>query len=428
MPAGSSLGQNCGMASSPLPRVLITGLGAVTPYGTGVGVLERGLFAGKSAIRPITGFDAGHLDVRIAGEVPDFRPADSIASRPARRMDRFAQFAVAASREAIESAGLDLTRVDRSRVATVIHTGAGGIPALVEAASVVRERSPRAAPPLMIAKYAPNMASGHVSIELGLTAPSLTGTGACASGTIALIEGMQLIQRGEADVVVAGGAEACVTKIGIVGFDNLGVLSHRNDDPAGANRPFSLDRDGTVLSEGACVFVLEAEGHAVRRDARAHAELAGAGMTSDGYHLTAPDPTGEYLAKAIHLALAQAALQPDAVDLIAAHATGSIAGDVAETVAIKRAFGPHASRLAVTAVKSMVGHMIGAAGALAAMAIVLGMGRGQISSTINLHVADPACDLDYVPLKTRDRDVQVALTAGLGFGGQNAVVIVRKSY
>jgi 3-oxoacyl-[acyl-carrier-protein] synthase II len=422
------LGHNEGMADSWPPRVLITGLGAVTPYGIGVDVLERGLFAGVSAIRPITGFDAGHLPVRIAGEVPDFHPTDHIASKQARRMDRFAQFAVAAAREAIASAGLDFGRIDRERIAAVIHTGAGGIPALVEAASVVRDRSLRAAPPLMIARYAPNMASSQVAIELGLTGPSLTGTGACASGTIALIEGMQLIQRGEVDVVIAGGAEACVTEIGIVGFDNLGVLSHRNDDPAGANRPFALDRDGTVLSEGACVFVLESERHATRRNARAYAALTGAGMTSDGYHLTAPDPTGEHLAKAIHLALTQANLQPEAVELIAAHATGSMAGDVAETVAIKRAFGGHAYRLAVTAVKSMVGHMIGGAGALAAMAIVLGMERGQISPTINLDVPDPACDLDYVPWRARQQSVKVAMATGLGFGGQNAVVIVQKSY
>jgi 3-oxoacyl-[acyl-carrier-protein] synthase II len=407
---------------------LITGLGAVTPFGTGVAELERGLFAGKSAIRPIIGFDAGHLPVRIAGEVPDFQATDHIGRRQVRRMDRFAQFAVAASREAVDSTGLDLRDEDRARVAVVIHTGAGGIPALVEAAAIVRARSWRFAPPLMIARYAPNMASCQVAIELGIAGPALTGIGACASGTIALIEAMQLIQRGEVDVAIAGGAEACVTEIGVVGFDNLGVLSHRNDDPGGANRPFALDRDGTVLSEGACVFVLESEAHAVSRSAQVLADLSGGAITSDGYHLTAPNPEGMHLARAIHLSLAQADLEPEQVDLIAAHATGSAAGDLAETVAIKRAFGAHARRLAVTATKSMVGHMIGGAGALAAMAVVIGMRRGSISPTINLEHPDPACDLEYVPLTARSAQVKAALAIGLGFGGQNAVITIQNAY
>ena len=406
-------------------RVLVTGLGAVTPYGIGVPALEAGLFSGTPAIRAITGFDASHLHVQIAGEVPDFSPEDHLDHRRTGRMDRFSQFAVTASREALTFANLDLGRMDRDRIATVIHTGAGGVPALIEAASFARRHSLRPDPPLMIARYAPNMASAQVSVELGITGPSLTGTGACASGTMAIIEAMHLIQRGEVDVAIAGGAEACVTEIGIVGFDVLGVLSHRNHDPGGANRPFSLDRDGTVLSEGAVVLVLESEAHAVARNASVLAEIAGGALTSDGYHVTGPDPTGTHLARAIHLALIRAEMSPGEIDVAAVHATASKAGDLAETEALKRAFGPHVHKLAISATKSMVGHLIGGAGSLAAASIVLGMQRGEISPTINLDTPDPLFTLDYVSNTARKATIRAAIANGLGFGGQNAVLVLR---
>lgn len=412
------------MSAKRVNRVLVTGYGAVTPFGTGAPLLEWGLFNGVPAIRPISGFDASHLDVQIAGEVPDFQPTDHIGRHSARRMDRFAQFAVAAAREAIEHAGVNLDRTGRDRVAAVIHTGAGGVPALVEAAQIVRAGDLANTPPLMIARYAPNMASTQVSIELGLLGPSLTGTGACASGTLAIIEGMQLIQRGEVDVVVAGGAEACVTEIGIVGFDNLGVLSKRNHDPAGANRPFSVDREGTVLAEGACVLILESEAHAIRRGAAVYAEVLAGAVTSDAYHVTAPHPEGTYLAKALQMAVERAGLRSADIDLVSMHATASQAGDLAECRALHRAFGPVARSIPVTATKSMTGHMIGGAGALAVLGIVIGFARGQISPTINVTQPDPAIDLNVVTANASPVRLRHAVANGLGFGGQNAVVVL----
>ncbi|MDQ2683640.1 MAG: beta-ketoacyl-[acyl-carrier-protein] synthase family protein, partial [Chloroflexota bacterium] len=335
------------------------------------------------------------------------------------------QFAVAAAREAIAMAGIEPRRTGLERIAAVVHTGAGGIPALVEAAGVVRKRSVLATPPLTVARYLPNMASTQVSLELGLRGPSLTGTGACASGTLALIEAMQLIRRGEADVAIAGGAEACVTEIGIVGFDNLGVLSHRNHDPGGANRPFSVDRDGTVLSEGACVLLLESEAHAVRRNAAVLGEVVAGAVTSDGYHVTAPDPEGTWLARAIGLTLERAGVAPSDVHLISMHATASEAGDIAESRAIRAAFGSLADTVPVTATKSMVGHLIGGAGALAAAGIVLGFARNQVSPTVNLAQPDPDIHLNVVTDALNVQSVRTALSIGLGFGGQNGVLLLR---
>jgi len=405
--------------------IVVTGMGAVTPFGTGLAALEAGLFPGRSAIRPIRGFDASHLDVRLAGEVPDFVPVDHLSRHAARRMDRFAQFAVTASREAMHQAGIEVTTANSDRIAVVMHTGAGGVPALIEAAGIARRRSANATPPLIISRFAANMASAQVSIELGITGPALTGTGACASGTMAVIEAMNLLRRGEADVVIAGGAEACVTEIGIVGFDNLGVLSKRNEDPARAIRPFDLERDGTVLSEGAAVMILERKSHAIRRNAACQAEISGGAITSDGYHLTAPDPTGTWLSRAITHALRDADLSPNDIDLVSVHATASAAGDVAEAAVVRAVFGDRTDHVAVSAVKSMVGHMIGAAGALSILAVILGMARGEIAPTINLDHLDPACALDHVRNVARPMRIQAAIANGLGFGGQNAVVALK---
>jgi 3-oxoacyl-[acyl-carrier-protein] synthase II len=412
------------MASHERNNVVVTGFGAVTPFGIGVPALEHGLFSGKAAIRSITGFDASRLPVRIAGEVPDFRASDHISRASARRMERFAQFAVAASREAFVHSGLENPSIDKSRCAAVIHTGAGGIPALIEATQVMRARGSAAAPPLVIARFAPNMASAHVAIELGFTGPALTGTGACASGTLGLIEAMHLVQRGEVDVAIAGGAEACVTELGIVGFDNLGVLSHLNNDPERANRPFSIDRDGTVLSEGAVVMTLESEQHAARRNAQVYARVAGGAVTSDAWHVTAPDPAGTWLARAIGLALGRAQLQPADIDLVSMHATASIAGDLAEAAALHVAFGSRGSSVPVTATKSGTGHLIGGSGALAALAVVLGFTRDEIAPTCNLIHQDPAIALNVVTSGKNRMKVHHAIANGLGFGGQNAVIVL----
>lgn len=405
--------------------MLVTGLGAVTPYGVGVTALWEGLTAGRPAIRTLQHLDASGLSVRIGGEVPDFRPADHMDARAARRMDRFAQFAVAAARESLDHAGLNLTTLDRDRVAVVINTGGGGLPSLESSVRTRIGRGPRAVTPLAIPLYAPNMAASQVTIAFGITGPSLAGVGACAAGVMAVTDGVRLIQEGSAEVVIAGASEALLTPVVIAGFAATGALSERNGDPAGACRPFAGDRDGTVLAEGACVLVLEAEAHAVRRGATALAEAAGGATTSDAYHITAPLPDGLVAARAIALALRSAGVAPEEVDYFAAHATGSQLGDIAETASIHRAFGPHAARLAVSSTKSMVGHLIGAAGALSAAACVLAIRDGIVPPTINLHVPDPRCDLDYVPNAARRMAVRVAAANGLAFGGQNATTILR---
>jgi 3-oxoacyl-[acyl-carrier-protein] synthase II len=410
---------------SVMPRALVTGLGAVTPFGVGVPALWEGLLAGRSAVRTIQNFDTSGLSVRIAGEVPDFRPADHMDPKAAKRMDRFAQFAVAAAREAVDHARLDLTALDRERVAVVLNTGGGGLPSFETSVLSRVTRGPRTVSPLAISLYIPNMAASQVSIQLGITGPVLAGVGACAAGVTAITDAIHLIQRGEADLVIAGASEALLTPTIVAGFAATGALSTRNDDPAGACRPFSADRDGTVLSEGACVMVIESEAHAARRGAPVLAHAAGGATTSDAYHITAPEPSGSHVARAIALAIGSAGLQPEDIDYFAAHATGSVLGDIAETNAIRCAFGDHAHRLNVSSSKSMVGHLIAAAGALSSLTCVLAIRDGIVPPTINLTVPDPRCNLDYVPLKARRTPVRAAMANGLAFGGQNASVVFR---
>lgn len=405
------------------PRVLVTGLGAVTPFGLGVDPLWRGLLAGRSAIRPIAGFDAAGLDVRIAGEVPDFRPADHMDAKAARRMDRFAQFAIAAAGEAIADAALAIDDGNREQIGVVIHTGGGGLVSFEHTTRSLVLKGPKFVPLLAIPTYIPNMASSQVSITYGIHGPALTGVGACAAGVMAIAEAVHLIEAGIVDVALAGAAEACLTPTIVAGFDRAGALSHRNDDPAGACRPFALDRDGTVLSEGACVLVLESEAHAVRRGARAICRAHGGATTSDAHHVTAPDPSGVQAARAMSLALARAGLRPADIDLVAAHATASTLGDVAETVAIRLAFGDEADRLAVTATKSMAGHLIGAAGALSSLVCALAIRDRVAPPTINLETPDPDCALDHVPGAARPMPVRAAIANGFAFGGQNAAAV-----
>jgi 3-oxoacyl-[acyl-carrier-protein] synthase II len=406
-------------------RAVITGLGAVTPFGAGVDAMWQGLTAGRSAIRQIQHFDAGALPVRIAGEVPDFRPADHMDAKAARRMDRFAQFAVAAAREAIAQSKLDLASVDRDRVAVVLNTGAGGVGSLEASVRARLSRGPRAVSPIAIPLYVPNMAASQVSIAFGITGPTLAGVGACAAGVMAITEAVHLIRAGIVDVAIAGASEALLSPAFVAGFAATGALSERNDAPAAACRPFSADRDGTVLAEGACVMVIESEEHAVRRGATVHAEAAGGATTSDAYHITAPEPEGVHGARAISLALQRAGLAPDEIDYFAAHATGSQLGDIAETKAIHLAFGAHANSLAVSSTKSMIGHLIAAAGALSAVACVLAIRDGIVPPTINLDTPDPRCDLDYVPNAARRQPVRATIANGLAFGGQNAATVIR---
>ncbi|MCC6792221.1 MAG: beta-ketoacyl-ACP synthase II [Thermomicrobiales bacterium] len=408
-----------------MQRALVTGLGAVTPYGAGVDRLWEGLIAGRPSIRAIQSFDASNLPVRIAGEVPDFRPADHMDAKAAKRMDRFAHYAVAAAREAVAAAGLDLTAIDPDRIAVTVNTGGGGLPSFEHSVLTRVTRGGRAVSPLAIPLYAPNMAASQVSIQLGITGPTIAGVGACAAGITAITDALYMIQRGEADVVIAGASEGLLTPTIVAGFAATGALSNRNDDPAGACRPYSADRDGTVLAEGGCILVIESEAHAVRRGANVLAEIAGGATTSDAFHVTAPGPTGIHYAKAMQLAMERSGVTPGEVDYLGAHGTGSELGDIAETMAVRLAFGDDASRLPLSSVKGMVGHLIGAAAALSTVSCILAIRDGIVPPTINLSAPDPRCDLDYVANAARRVPVRAAMATGLGFGGQNAAVVVR---
>ncbi|MDQ3614475.1 MAG: beta-ketoacyl-ACP synthase II [Chloroflexota bacterium] len=403
-----------------MTRAVVTGIGAVTPLGIGVDTFWSGLLAGQSGIRAIQHFDASSLDVRIAGEVPDFEPKDFIDAKMVRRMDRFAQFAVAASRQAVEDANLEITDANRERIGIMINTGGGGIPTITSEVAVMHERGPRRVSSLLIPLFAPNMASCQVGIALGIHGPTVTSVAACAAGIQAFVDAVYMIERGDADVVITGGTEAGIIPVAIAGLSNMRALSRRNDDPAAASRPFDVDRDGFVFAEGSAVVVLESEEHAARRGANAIAYTHGGSYTSDAYHITAPDPEGRGATRAMQGALRRAQLDPKDINYIAAHATSTSLGDIAETRAIKNALGADARNVAVSATKSMLGHLLGAAGAVSSVACILAIRDGVVPPTINLDNQDPECDLDYVPNTARKLEVKAALANGFGFGGQNA--------
>ncbi len=407
-------------------RVVVTGVGAITPLGIGAETFWRGLTAGCSGIRRIEAWDPSGLDVQIAGEVHGFVPKDFMDVKAARRMDRFAQFGVAAAREAIDQARLKITDENREQIGVVINTGGGGIPTIEGEVGVMHMRGAARVSPFLIPLFAPNMASCQVSIAFGIRGPSSTSAAACASGIQAFIDAVHMIRRGETDVVITGGTEAGITPVAVAGLANMGALSRRNDDPAGASRPFDKGRDGFVFSEGAAIMVLEAAEHAARRGADVICEALGGAYTSDAFHITAPDPSGRGAALAMKRALKWSGLQPEDVDYVAAHATATPIGDVAETEAIKQVFGDHAYALAISANKSMLGHLLGAAGAVSALGCVLAMRDNRVPPTINLTDPDPACDLDYVPNVARKMPVNVAMANGFGFGGQNAATLFRR--
>ena len=406
-----------------MKRVVITGVGAVTPLGIGTSATWDGLIAGRSGIRTIQSWDPGDLEVQIAGEVENFQPKDFMDFKAAKRMDRFAQFAVAASTEAIAQARLEITDDNRERVGVVVNTGGGGIPTIEHDVVAMAAKGQKYVSPFLIPLFAPNMASCQVSITFGIHGPSITSAAACASGSPAFIAAVHIIQRDEVEVVITGGTEAGITPVAVAGLANMGALSRRNEDPARASRPFDLGRDGFVFSEGASIMVLESEEHAVRRGASVLAEAKGGAYTSDAYHITAPDPNGRGAAKAMSLALERGHLLPADVQYVAAHATSTPIGDIAETKALKRAFGDHAANLAISANKSMVGHLLGAAGAISGFGCLMAILHNKVHPTINLIDPDPECDLDYVPNVARDMQVDVAMANGFGFGGQNASTI-----
>jgi 3-oxoacyl-[acyl-carrier-protein] synthase II len=406
-------------------RAVVTGLGVLSPIGLTVDEFWANLTAGVSGIGPITAFDASALCVRIAGEVTGFDPSTYMPAKEARRMERFAQFAVAVSRMALEDAGLAITPANSAAVGVVMNTGGGGMNRVALEERTLMEKGPDRVTPFFVPLMAPNMASSQPSIQLGIRGPIITSVAACAAGAMAMVEALRLIRYGDADVVVAGGTEAALLPLAFASLHNMHALSVRNDEPTRASRPFDRDRDGFVFGEGAAALVVESEDHARARDARILCELAGGAITGDAYHITAPLPSGEGAVLAMARALKDARMGTDELEYICAHGTATPLNDAAETHAIKRAFGARAYRIPISSNKSMIGHLLGAAGAMSALTAVLTITRGVIPPTINLETPDPECDLDYVPNIAREQRVRTAIANGFGFGGQNAVAAFR---
>ncbi len=407
-------------------RIVITGIGAVTPLGLDMKATWEALMRGGSGIGQLTRFDAAAFPCRIAGEVKGFDPHAYMTPREVRKTDPFIQYGLAAAVMAAADAGLSITP-DASRLTGVlVGSGRGGVTTIEKNMAALLSKGPKAVSPFFAPLSLVNMASGYISMKLGARGPCLDVSTACATGTHAIGEAMKIIQRRDADVMIAGGAEAPLTPLILAGFCQARALSLRNDEPTKASRPFDRDRDGFVLAEGAGVLILEELKHAEKRGARIYAELAGYGLSSDAYHYTRPDPEGRGSARAMSLALSDAGLVPEDVDYVNAHGTSTVSNDRTETLAIKRAFGPHAAKLSVSSSKSMLGHMIGAAGAVEAAITALSIYEETITPTINYENLDPACDLDYVPNQSRKRAVRAALSNSLGFGGMNASLVLKK--
>jgi 3-oxoacyl-[acyl-carrier-protein] synthase II len=416
--------------TDPSRRAVITGLGAVTPIGNDHATFWANAKAGKSGGGPITHFDASDLDVRIAAEVKDFDPATAMNPKMARRMSRFIHFAMAAGKEAVEDSGLrfdEWTQEQRDRVGVAMNTSGGGLEQVVDGTDTINTRGARFVSPFAIPALSGSMAACQLSMEYDLTGPVITQVAACASSVICFLDGLRMIERGEVDVVVVGGTEAPLLKMGFAALSNMGALSKRNDEPEKASRPFDRDRDGFLFGEGAGALVMESAKHAMERGATIHAEVIGGALTADAFHISAPEPTGRGAARAMKNAVADAGIAIDEVDYIVAHGTSTPLNDVTETRAIKAAFGDHAYKLAISSPKSMVGHLLGAAGAVAALVGVGAIREGVIPPTINLDNPDlPECDLDYVPRLARQARVDTVLVNGFGFGGQNAVTVFRR--
>ncbi len=416
--------------SDPSRRAVVTGVGAVTPIGNDHPTFWRNLLAGVNGGGPITSFDASAYDVRIAAEVKDFDPTVAMDRKMVRRMSRFIHFAMAAAQEAVQDAGLDfstLSQEARDRVGVAINTGGGGMEQVIDGTHTLETKGPGQVSPFAIPALSGSMGACMVSMRYGLTGPVITQVAACASSVISFNDGLRFIQDGDCDIVLVGGTEAPLLPVAFAALANMGALSKRNDDPGHASRPFDRDRDGFVFGEGGGVMVLESAAHAMDRGARIHAELIGAGLTADAFHISAPEPTGRGAARAMETAMRHAGVSPSEVDYIVAHGTSTPLNDVTETRAIKTAFGDHAHRVAISSPKSMVGHMLGGAGVVGALAAVGAIREGVIPPTTNLEHPDlPDCDLDYVPNVARKQRVDTAIVNGFGFGGQNAVAVFRR--
>lgn len=407
-------------------RVVVTGLGVISPVGNDIQSFWRALISGKSGIGPTTSFDASAFDSRIAGEVKDFEPTRYMDAKEARRMEKFAQFAVAVGKQAVTDAGLDLTKEDPNRIGVIVGSGIGSLRIVEEQCKVYFEKGPSRFSPFMIPMLIVNEAAGHISISLGLKGPNSCVTTACASGSHAIGDAFRIVSYGDADMMLAGGTESCVTALGVGGFCALKALSRRNDAPQKASRPFDKLRDGFVMAEGAGIVVLESLGHALKRNARIYAEIVGYGMSADAYHMTAPDATGDGAMRAMRAALADGNIRPEEMDYINAHGTSTLLNDKIETLAIKKAFGSHAYKIAVNSTKSMTGHLLGAAGGVEFIVCCLSIYHSLLHPTINQEVPDPDCDLDYVPNVSRKMKVNVAMSNSLGFGGHNATLVAKK--
>ncbi len=407
-------------------RVVVTGLGAITPIGNTLSDYWQGLLAGRNGVGPITLFDAARHACQIAGEVKGFDPYDYLDRKEAKRMDRFAQFGVAASKQSIADAQFEITDLNANQVGVMIGTGIGGLKVLEEQEEVYLSRGPDRCSPFMIPMMIANMAAGLTAIHTGAKGPNSCPVTACAAGSNAVGDAFRLIQRGYARAMLCGGTEAAVTPLSVAGFASARALSTRNHDPAQASRPFDRDRDGFVLGEGAGILLLEELEHARSRGARIYAEMIGYGMTCDAYHMTAPTPGGEGAARAMELCLKDAGLTPNQVSYVKAHGTSTIANDVTETAAIKKALGDKAYQVPISSTKSMTGHLLGGSGGIESVATVMAVANDQIPPTINLDYPDPACDLDYVPHRSRVQRVEVALANSFGFGGHNVTLAFRK--
>ncbi len=414
------------MTDRPTRRIVVTGLGLVTPLGTGVDKSWAALCDGQSGIGRITRFDPTGYDAQIAGEVKDFDPAHFIEKKEVKKMDRFIHFAVGAAHMAVDDAGLKVDQEEAIKVGVYIGSGIGGLGAIEHYHDVLKEKGPGRVSPFFIPMTIINLASGQVAIRIGAKGPNSCAVTACATGNHCIGDAFRLIQRGDADVMVAGGAEAAVTPLGVAGFAAAKALSFRNDEPTRASRPFDHDRDGFVLGEGAGVVVLEEREHALRRGARIYAELIGYGMNSDAYHITAPPEEGEGAVRCMQLALNDAGIEKERIGYINAHGTSTMA-DAIETRAIKTVFGDQAYRIPVSSTKSMTGHLLGAAGGIEAVFSILALHHGVLPPTTNLEHPDPACDLDYVPNKARRVSIEAALSNSFGFGGVNACLIFARS-
>ena len=413
-------------SDSALKRVVVTGMGALTPIGNTLADYWDGLLAGRNGIGPITLFDASRHDSRIAGEVRGFDPKDYMERKDAKRMDRFAQFAVAASKQALADAEFEINDLNAEQVGIVIGTGIGGLKVMEDQQEVYLNRGPSRCSPFMVPMMIANMAAGLTAIQIGAKGPNNCTVTACAAGSNAIGDAFRLVQRGYAQAMICGGTEAAVTPLSFAGFASARALSTRNDDPDHACRPFDRDRDGFVMGEGSGILLLEELEHALSRGAKIYGEIVGYGMTCDAYHITSPVPGGEGASRAIQLAMKDAGVKPADVSYINAHGTSTPANDSTETAAIKTALGDQAYNVAISSTKSMTGHLLGGSGGIEAVAAMMAIAHDRVPPTINLENPDPACDLDYIPNQSREHTVDVALSNSFGFGGHNVTLVFRK--